>query len=445
MENGTLQRVHDSARTSSRIARALLVGLLLLAALVFVAPPSNALASEIIDIAAVPGGSGYWQLHENGNVSSHGGAPFHGNGKSRAAAFAVTPDGGGYWIIGANGGVEAFGNAADVGGFDHLQLASGVVDAATTPSGAGIWIVAGDGGIFTTGDAQFFGSTGGMQLAGPVVGIAPTASGNGYWLVAEDGGIFTFGDAAYLGSMGGTTLDQDVIAIVTASHGVGYMMIAADGGVFTFGANDFHGSLGGQGRTDVVGIAPILDGTGYFMTTITGAVFGFGSAVAPPPPTPAQGKETVENTIGREIFDRINTDRALRGQPPYRWDTELADVAKSWSATMSSTGFRHSNLDVVIGNLSTIHYVLGENIYWGTGPHGNSAVAHQTLMDSSGHRTAILETAYTTLGIGIVCTGGRVWVTELFGHPSIDGPVNSQGWQPRSPQVDFSATPSTGC
>ena len=437
--------MHDSARKSNHIARALLAGALLLAAVVFVAPASNALASEVIDIAAAPGSNGYWQLHENGDVSTHGGAPFHGNGSSRAAAFAVTPDGGGYWIIGANGRVEAFGNAAHVGGFDHLNLASGVVDAAATPSGAGLWIVAGDGGIFTTGDAQFLGSTGGMQLARPVVGIAPTTTGRGYWLVAEDGGIFTFGDAPYLGSMGGTPLDQDVIAIVTASDGVGYMMIAADGGVFTFGANDFHGSLGGQGRTDVVSIAPIAGGSGYYMATITGAVFGFGSAVAQPAPTPSQANGNIEATIEREIFDRINADRALRGLPRYRWDDELAGVAKSWSATMSSTGFRHSNLDAVIGGLSSFHYSLAENIYWGTGPHGNSAVAHQTLMDSKGHRTNILETAYTTVGIGIVCTGGRVWVTELFGHPNTDGPVNWQGAQPRHPQVDFSATPSTSC
>ena len=219
---------------------------------------------------------------------------------------------------------------------------------------------------------------------------------------------------------------------------------SADGGVFSFGNTVFYGSLGGQGRTDIVGVAPLADSSGYFMAASGGAVIGFGAA-AGFAATSASDPVDIESAIAQEIFARINNDRALRGLPALRWDYELATSATSWSLTMATGTFEHSDLDQTVAGLATFYLTASENIYWGAAHMANSGAAHQTLMDSAGHRRTMLETAYTTAAIGVVCAGGELFVTQQFGRPDTDGPVRTSGSRPRLPQADNAAVSSTSC
>jgi len=415
-----------------------------LGAAVLAIPQADAAQSKAISIAASPAGLGTWVLYDDGRVETSGSAEWFGNGSSAATAIATRPNGDGYWIAHANGLVMAFGAAPTLPDLDHLTLAAEITTIAASPSGNGYWLVGNDGGIFSFGDAPFLGSMGGTQLNAPVVGITPTASGNGYWMVASDGGIFSFGDAPFLGSMGGTPLDAPIKAIVSSRGGDGYMMIAADGGIFSFGNTVFYGSLGGQGRTDIVGVAPLADGSGYFMVSNGGTVIGFGNA-ATFAANSAPGTVDVEAAIAKEIFARINNDRTLRGLPALRWDYELAVTATDWSQKMAVGSFEHSDLDQTLAGLSVFHLTASENIYWGAAHMANSAAAHQSLMDSASHRRTMLETAYTTAAIGVVCVDGELFVTQQFGHPDTDGPVRSSGSASRLPQANSAAVPSTSC
>ena len=443
MENG-LERCASNRDIDSITEGATAGGLLALIAvfalLGSVTTPVQAAAPATVAIAAAPDGSGYWLLHHDGRVETSGSARWYGDGGSAARAIGVRPGSDGYWIAHANGEVRAFGSAPALTDVDHLNLAAEIVSMATTPSGNGYWLLGGDGGVFSAGDARFHGSTGGLALARPVVGMAATPSGNGYWLVALDGGIFSFGDAPFLGSMGAVRLDADVIGMVAGVSDPGYLMIGADGGIFTFGAVSFHGSLGGQDRRDIVGVAPVANSRGYYMVTLGGFVFGFG-AVESEPPAP----QAIEARIELEIFARINAERTLRGIPALRWDFELAETAAAWSDTMAAAWFRHSNLDATLSALTTFHLAAGENIYRGTGPFATTQAAHQTLMDSAGHRNQILETGYTTLAIGVTCVNSLLYVTEQFGHPESDGPVQFSGARTRLPQAATDTMANTSC
>jgi hypothetical protein len=192
--------------------------------------------------------------------------------------LATLSNGLGYWEAESSGGVAAFGAATVYGSMANTSLNSPIVGIEATPDGQGYWLVAADGGVFAFGDAQFYGSTGSLHLAAPIVGMASTPDGQGYWLVAADGGVFAFGDAAFLGSMGGQPLNQPIVGMAANPVTDGYWLVAADGGVFSFGA-PFFGSTGAVHLDrPIVGMAADAAANGYWLVAADGGIFSFGAA-----------------------------------------------------------------------------------------------------------------------------------------------------------------------
>jgi hypothetical protein len=239
-------------------------------------------SSNIVGVAPLPNGTGYWEVEANGKVGNFGAAPNVGSltGALNApvVGIAATPDGGGYWLVASDGGVFSFGDAHFYGSTGSLRLNKPIVGIASTPDGHGYWMVAADGGIFTFGDAAFHGSTGQMRLNRPVVGMAADPATGGYWLVAADGGIFSF-DAPFLGSTGSIRLNQPIVGMEASGNGQGYRFVAADGGIFTYGNAAFDGSTGGMPLVaPVVGMAPDNAANGYWLAAADGGIFTFGGA-----------------------------------------------------------------------------------------------------------------------------------------------------------------------
>ncbi len=192
--------------------------------------------------------------------------------------LATLSNGLGYWEAESNGGVAAFGAATDYGSMANTSLNSPVVGVEATPDGQGYWLVAADGGVFAFGDAAFEGSMGGQPLNQPIVGMAADPATDGYWLVAADGGVFSFG-APFLGSTGAVHLDRPIVGMEALADGQGYRFEAADGGVFCFGAATFAGSMGGHALVaPVVGMAADPAANGYWLVAADGGIFSFGDA-----------------------------------------------------------------------------------------------------------------------------------------------------------------------
>jgi len=259
------------------------------------APPSDVLLTwsgveasvfappQIIGLATLSNGAGYWEAESNGGVAAFGAATNYGSMASASLNSPVvgiepTPDGQGYWLVAADGGVFAFGDAGFYGSTGSLHLNAPIVGMAPTPDGHGYWLVAADGGIFSFGDAAFHGSMGGQRLNQPIVGMSADPTTDGYWLVAADGGVFSFG-APFFGSTGAVHLDRPIVGMEALADGQGYRFEAADGGVFCFGAATFAGSMGGHDlAAPVVGMAADPVANGYWLVAADGGIFSFGAA-----------------------------------------------------------------------------------------------------------------------------------------------------------------------
>jgi uncharacterized protein YkwD len=127
---------------------------------------------------------------------------------------------------------------------------------------------------------------------------------------------------------------------------------------------------------------------------------------------------TVAEKITQELFTRLNAEREARGLDTLEWDSDLANMAADWSQHMASTkDFSHRDL----GAASSLPGIdkfsaLGENIAWVEGYPNEAMQLHTGWMHSEGHRSNVLQPGFDSVGIAVVCSGGRAWATQNFGR-----------------------------
>lgn len=152
--------------------------------------------------------------------------------------------------------------------------------------------------------------------------------------------------------------------------------------------------------------------------------------------TPGRPSSTAE-AIAKDLFGRVNAERKARGLAPLEWSDDLARLATDWSGQMARSGrFVHRDLDTArsgpgIGQFSA----LGENIAWVRGYEDDGYELHLGWMRSDGHRRNLLQPGFDTIGIGVVCSGGRAWATQDFGRLSASAPPLSDSTPPTEPIV----------
>jgi uncharacterized protein YkwD len=136
--------------------------------------------------------------------------------------------------------------------------------------------------------------------------------------------------------------------------------------------------------------------------------------------------------IETQLAQLINQERASRHLALLVYDSQLADVARAHSAEMRDKKyFSHESptprlqwpLNRYEKGMQQTPRVVAENIYrrWGGErglPSDSATQAHQSLMNSPGHKANILLPSVTHLGIGVEADAdGAIWVTEMFALP----------------------------
>ena len=158
----------------------------------------------------------------------------------------------------------------------------------------------------------------------------------------------------------------------------------------------------------------------------------------------AAGNRSTAQQLASDLFERLNAERRARGLAALDWDGDLARVAGDWSAQMARTGnFSHRDLGAAGGLPGMSKFsALGENIAWVEGYPSMGNQLHVGWMRSEGHRANMLQRGYDSVGIGVVCSGGRAWATQNFGRlDSSSAPSMSSGTPAEEPIV---ATRSDG-
>jgi uncharacterized protein YkwD len=202
------------------------------------------------------------------------------------------------------------------------------------------------------------------------------------------------------------------------------------------GAQDEKGAVG----TRRPGRATTTSAAAPTTTTRAATSTSRRSRPAAPPSTaaaPTGGGSTAQK-LTNDLFARLNAERQARGLAALKWDGDLARVASDWSAQMASSGnFSHRDLGSASGLPGMAKFsALGENIAWVEGYPSMGTQLHVGWMRSEGHRANMLQRGFDSVGIGVVCSGGRAWATQNFGRLDSSGaPSMSSGTPAEEPIV----------
>jgi uncharacterized protein YkwD len=132
------------------------------------------------------------------------------------------------------------------------------------------------------------------------------------------------------------------------------------------------------------------------------------------------GAPVAANSLERQAFDLINSERAKNGLQPLIWDGELCRVARLHSESMGRQNFfDHEGPDGNLLDRVTARGImwrsLGENIAYNQGHNDPAGVAVDQWMHSSKHRANILRGIFTHSAIGVArMPDGRVYLTQVF-------------------------------
>lgn len=107
-----------------------------------------------------------------------------------------------------------------------------------------------------------------------------------------------------------------------------------------------------------------------------------------------------------------NNSRASRGLNRLTLDVSLSDKARAHSRAMAREGsiFHSSSLSRAYGSGEGAWRYLGENV----GVGGSMRSLHDAFMRSPSHRANILKREYRRMGVGVVQSGSRYYVTVAF-------------------------------
>jgi uncharacterized protein YkwD len=119
---------------------------------------------------------------------------------------------------------------------------------------------------------------------------------------------------------------------------------------------------------------------------------------------------TTVSTPVRTMRSLINATRNSFNRVGLRLNSRLNLVAQRHSARMAKLNRLHHNPNLVkdVGDMPW--KVLGENV----GVGNTVQTLHTAFMNSPSHRSNILRSSYRQVGIGVLFSKGRTWVTVVF-------------------------------
>ena len=115
------------------------------------------------------------------------------------------------------------------------------------------------------------------------------------------------------------------------------------------------------------------------------------------------------------LLDKINDDRADVGAVPLRLASDKINEVRAWSEWMRYNEFRHMTSSERSPTLPPDTFTWAENIAWTSNSSlPDCSEIHTMLMNSPGHRSAILDKNQRFAALGAYVDSSGWWVTEVF-------------------------------
>ncbi|CAN5176285.1 hypothetical protein BH18ACT5_BH18ACT5_01980 [soil metagenome] len=126
------------------------------------------------------------------------------------------------------------------------------------------------------------------------------------------------------------------------------------------------------------------------------------------PPITAAPAGSFNGNAEADFIGRINGLRGSVSAAALAPNGELNNYARWWARHMADTNnFAHSDIGSLLNPLT----IIGENIAAG----GTVAAMFNGLVNSSGHYNNMVETRFTSVGVGVwVDASGRLWTCHVF-------------------------------
>jgi uncharacterized protein YkwD len=123
-----------------------------------------------------------------------------------------------------------------------------------------------------------------------------------------------------------------------------------------------------------------------------------------------------------KIFEMTNQERKLKNVAPLKLTAALSKIARAHSENMAKHGKTTHTLDDKdfddrVREAGYKFTAIAENV--GSGGNGASLeMIMKAWMESEGHRTNLLNSDYTEIGVGLARDqAGRIYLTQIFAHP----------------------------
>jgi uncharacterized protein YkwD len=149
------------------------------------------------------------------------------------------------------------------------------------------------------------------------------------------------------------------------------------------------------------------------VAAVSAGVLALGGPAAASAATCADADTTPTAAAATEVRDAVlclvNAERAERGLPAFKAQSQLAKSAEGHAKDMVKHGyFSHTSKDGrglsdrirATGYLKG-RWTIGENLAWGTGVLATPAKIVQAWLDSPGHKAIMLSKDYREAGIGL--------------------------------------------
>lgn len=112
----------------------------------------------------------------------------------------------------------------------------------------------------------------------------------------------------------------------------------------------------------------------------------------------------------RAMASYINSARTNHSRSALNFSEGLSNLARKHSATMASRNRLYHNPYLAQWLANWDWRIIGENV----GVGGSVYSLHRAFMASPGHKANIMDRRYRNVGVGIVSSNGRIWVTVIF-------------------------------